>query len=360
MLGARARKVLKEAKIGLVLLLNTNAEDPNFIYATGLLGGLFEGNLLLITRKGITLFTSPLEYELAKEQLRGGIRVVNLDSKEKLGILISQVKGKTVGINGNFVPYNSYRRVKKKLKIRRAVDVSQAFEKARAVKERDEISRIRHANRITKAAITMVQKSLKVGMSEKEVAAMFDSLILKMGADATAFPSIVCFGKNAALPHHGPDNTRLKYGDFVLIDVGVKVKNYCSDVTRTMIFGNDAGRIKDYAKKKRIIEVVKEAQRLALLTIRAGVKGEKPHVTAQKYIDSADKGAYKGTFIHSLGHSIGIEVHDGSGRFLSAGSKMVLKAGMVSSVEPGIYIPGFGGARFEDDIMVTKKGYKIL
>ncbi len=359
-LGERIRKIFKEAKVERILLVNTNSEDPNFIYVTGLLGGLFEGNLLLITRKKITLFTSPLEYGLAKEQLKNGIRVVNLNSKERMNLLVNQVKGKTVGINGSFVPYNSYRRIKRKMKIRNMVDVSQAFEKARAVKDQEEIRRIRIANRITKTAISRVQRSLKAGMTEKDAAATFDSLILKLGADSTSFPSIVCFGKNAALPHHGPDGTRLKYGDLVLIDVGVKVRNYCSDVTRTTIFGSEAGRIKDYARKKRIINIVKEAQRLAMLTIKEGIKGEKPHVTAQRYIDAADKGAYKGTFIHSLGHSIGIEVHDGSGRFLSAGSTMILKEGMVSSVEPGIYIPGFGGARFEDDILVTKKGYKIL
>ncbi len=359
-LKRRIAKVLGAAKVERVLLANTGSEDPNFVYMTDLLGGLFEGNFLLITKRGVTLFTSPLEYELAREQLHNGIRIVNLDGKDKINMLIKEVKGKSVGINGNFLPYNSYMRITKRLKAGTLVDVSDAFERTREVKDDEEIARIRKANAITKRAILQVQKNLKVGVTEKDVARQFGNLILEMGADSISFDSIVCFGKNAALPHHGPDETKLRYGDIVLIDVGVKVRNYCSDVTRTMIFGTDKAKISDYDKKARIIGIVKEAQRAAIGSIKEGVKGDRPHIIARDYIDKADNGKYKGTFMHALGHSVGIEVHDGSGRFLSPGSKLVLKEGMVSSVEPGIYIPGFGGARIEDDIMVTKKGATVL
>ena len=109
--------------------------------------------------------------------------------------------------------------------------MSKAFDKARQIKDSGEIKRIKDANKITKRAVAEVQKGSKVGMTEKQAAAEFDSLILRLGVDGTSFPSIVCFGKNAALLlHHSPDHTKLKYGDFVLIDVGVKLDNYCSDV----------------------------------------------------------------------------------------------------------------------------------
>ena len=343
-----------------ILITNTNSADPNFIYLTDLVGGLFEWSMLLATKSKVILFTSPLEYELAREQLRNGIQIVNLDKKEKLQILIDAVKGKKIGINARFVPYDTYVHLKKRLKIKEFVDVSGAFDAARQVKGSIELDRIAAANRITKRAIAQVYKSLRVGMTEKEAAAEFEYLILKHGADGTSFPSIVCFGRNAALPHHGPDGTRLRYGDFVLIDVGVKLDNYCSDVTRTTIFGSDRRRIEDYRRKAEILRIVKHAQSLAIKSIHAGQIGEKPHLIAEKHINSAANGRYKGTFIHSLGHSIGIEVHDGEGRFLTPGSKLILKPGMVTSVEPGIYVPGFGGARFEDDIVVTKKGARIL
>ncbi|MEM3838965.1 MAG: Xaa-Pro peptidase family protein [Candidatus Micrarchaeaceae archaeon] len=359
-LDRRISAVLKNAGVGIILLVNTNSEDPNFIYMTDLRGGLFEGNFLLISKKGATLFTSPLEYELAKGQLSNKIKIVNLDSTEKVELLERELKGKEIGINGNFLPYNSLRRIKKRFKLGKIVDVSNAFEEARRIKDNGEISRIRMANKITKNAIAKVQAELKVGMTEKEVARRFGNYILEYGADGTSFDSIVCFGKNSALPHHAPDMTKLKHGDLVLIDVGVKVGNYCSDVTRTIIFGDPKVPIKDYEKKKRIIQVVKEAQAAAIASIKQGVAGKTPHLVASGIIDRADGGAYKGSFIHSLGHSIGIEVHDGSGRFLSPESELVLKAGMVSSVEPGIYIPGFGGARIEDDVLVTENGALIL
>ncbi len=358
-LRTRLRKVFSGAKgLRQIIITNTNSADPNFIYMTDLIGGLFEWSILLITRTKVTLFTSPLEYELAREQLRNGIRVVNLDSKKKVDILIRAVKGKRVGINSSFVPYGTYTHLKKRFKVKGFVDVSEAFELARQVKGSDELNRIAAANKITKKAIALVQNKLKAGMTEREAAAEFDSTILGLGADGVSFPSIVCFGKNAALPHHGPDDTKLKNGDFVLIDVGVKLHNYCSDVTRTMIFGK--ADKKDYKRKLELLNTVKEAQKAAIKSIKEGRKGEAPHVIAENYINSAIGGRYKGTFIHALGHSIGIEVHDGSGRFLSPGSKLILKSGMVSSVEPGIYVPGFGGARFEDDIVVTKNGARIL
>lgn len=358
-LRSRLGKVFSRAgSLKQIVITNTNSADPNFLYLTDLSGGLFEWSMLLATRNEVTLFTSPLEYELAREQLGDSIKVVNLDKKEKLDILISKVKGRIVGINSEFVPYNTYVHLKKRLGVKKFVDVSEAFELARQIKDPEELRRIASANKITKAAIAMVQKRLVEGMTEKAAAAEFESAILELGADGVSFPSIVCFGKNAALPHHGPDNTRLKKGDFVLIDVGVRLHNYCSDVTRTMIFSK-AGK-EDYKRKLELLNTVKEAQEIAIKSIKEGRKGEAPHVIAENYINSAFAGRYKGTFIHSLGHSIGIEVHDGSGRFLSPGSRLILKSGMVTSVEPGIYVPGFGGARFEDDIVVTKGGARIL
>lgn len=356
-LMGKTKKVFGFAKnINKILIINTSSQDPNFIYMTDFSGGLFESSFLLVERKKATLFTYSLEYEIAKQQAPKSMKVINLNSKEKFELLKKEVKGIKIGVNESFIPYRTYKNIKKRLKPRRIVDVSAAFEKAREIKTDREIKQIGMAAKITKKAIAEAQKTLKIGITEKEVATNFENATLRLGADDLAFGSIVCFGKNAALPHHNPDNTKLKKGDFVLIDVGAKVGNYCADITRTIIFGKD----KDYAEKLKILNIVKDAQKKAIAQIKEGAIGGNVHLTAQKYIDGADKGEYKGTFIHSLGHSIGIEVHDGSGGFLSPGSKLVLKEGMVTSVEPGIYLPGFGGVRFEDDILVTKKGAIIL
>lgn len=356
-LKERINKVFSSAKsLNKILLVNTNSQDPNFVYLTDFSGGLFEGSYLLVTRTGITLFTSPLEYHTAKEQEIKGMRIVNMDSKEKFRLLTNAVKGAVIGVNERFIPYSAYRNIKKRLKPKRIVDISAAFSKAREVKDAEEIRRIRAGARITKNAIHQVQKKLKVGITEKELSAEFDNLMLKLGSDRPSFNTIVAFGRNAALPHHMPDSTRLKYGDFVLIDAGAMVKNYASDITRTIIFGYNKSKIKDYKKKMMILNTVSKAQKKAIEAIRQGANGGGIHMIAQNIIERADGGKYKGTFIHSLGHSVGIEVHDGYGRFLSPNSDLTLKEGMVTSVEPGIYLPGFGGVRFEDDILVTKKG----
>ncbi|MDE1768338.1 MAG: aminopeptidase P family protein [Candidatus Micrarchaeota archaeon] len=358
----RLQKIFKHTKVSKILLVNTSSQDPNFVYLTDFYGGLFEGSILLVEKNGVTLFTYPLEYETAKSQAIKGMKIINLDKKEKFNLLINSAKGKAIGVNESFIPFKTYKNIKKRMKPKSITDISEAFLYAREVKDTEEITRIRKANKITKKAIDHVLKNLRIGMTEREAASEYENYIQTLGADGPSFDSIVCFGANAALPHHMPDNTKLKYGDFVLIDVGAKVHNYCSDVTRTVIFGSNRSKIKDYEKKSRIVNTVYEAQSMAISKIKEGAIGSSIHKIAEKHINSAFGGIYKGTFIHSLGHSIGIEVHDGTvgSRALSPGSNLKLKQGMISSVEPGIYIPGFGGARKEDDIVVTKKGCEVL
>lgn len=362
-LRARLAKVFANAGgADSILLVNTGFQDPNFTYITDFRGGLYEGNLLLLRRNKAVLATYTLEYEMARRQAPKGMDVVRIEGRKSIDALAKKVKGTVIGMNCSFVPYRTYMRISKRMKPKRIVDVSDAFAKAREIKDYEEIRRISKASSITKKAIAITISKLKAGMTEKEAAAVYENAIMLLGADGTSFGSIVCFGKNAALPHHVPDGTRLKYGDFVLIDVGSKVGNYCSDVTRTILFGKDRKRIKDYAAKSRVLEVVEEAQKAAISGIREGISGSSIHAIASGYIDRAYGGRYKGTFIHSLGHSVGIETHDATagGGFLSPGSKLILRKGMISSVEPGIYIPGFGGARREDDILVTKDGCRIL
>ena len=172
------------------------------------------------------------------------------------------------------------------------------------------------------------------------------------------FPTIICFGANAAMPHHMPDDTKLGANEFVLIDCGSRYRNYCSDVTRTFIYKPDR-KIAKYKKMLDMYNVVAQAQRIGMSEVMAGAQGKAAHLAAQDCIDKASKGVYKGTFIHSLGHPIGVEVHDvGVGLYPSEKDK--LREGMVVSVEPGIYIPGFGGVRIEDDVLVTKKGMRVL
>jgi Xaa-Pro dipeptidase len=337
-----------------VLLMNTGAADPNFHYLTGFTSGLFEDSVLVATSRRLYLITSVLEYQTALDQRTRNMRVISsgYDGKAAKRWLLKLVKGKKIGINGSFLPANTFKRLKSKYKPKKLIDVSKSLLKARLIKGEDEILKIRKAVRITKTAMQRIQKYFKTGITELQLAAQFDFIQMSLGASGPSFDTIVCFGKNAALPHHSPGNTRLKKGDFVLIDAGAKIANYCSDITRTFIFAGSGN-----ARQKEMLETVRKAQREAILAIEPSKDGKTIHTLAESVINSAYGGKFKGRFIHSLGHSLGLEVHDGPG---FSRQSLKLRLGMVLTVEPGIYIPGFGGVRLEDDILITQNGCKIL
>jgi Xaa-Pro dipeptidase len=355
----RIDKVFKNAEVDAILLLNTKTEDGNFLYLTGFDAGAFEGTAMIVTRRELVFFVSALDYEIAKEQRPVEMTVVEIESGEDIKkSMRAHLNGKVVGVNESFLPHASYKRIKNYSGARRLIDVSKAFCEARAIKDEEEIKYMKIANRITKSALSEMKSYLKAGMTEKEIAATIEYFMRKHGADGTAFSSVVSFGKNAALPHHMPDNTKLVPNSFVLMDVGARYKNYCADVTRTLIFKPD----KESEKYKRMLmmyKTVEEAQKITLRTMKCGVEASKPHIDAENFINAAHDCAFKGKFIHSLGHSVGIDVHDGR-IGLSPNMHFKLREGMVFSDEPGIYEVGFGGVRIEDCVLVTKNGGVIL
>ena len=358
-IAKRLGRIFDNANVDAVVILNTNVQDSNFTYLTGLAGGSFEGSMVIASRTRATLLISPLEYQVAKEKHPEEMDVVCVESrKQMLGIIKKRLKGKTVGINGGFLPYNQYSRLRKIAKPKRIVDVSGALMKARETKDWDEIEMIGIANNIVKKAFSKIEEQFKAGVTERFVARRFNELMAEYGADRPSFDTIVCFGANSAVPHHIPGNAKLARNSFVLIDAGARYMGYCSDVTRTFIFKPDKKSGK-YKRMAEIYDTVKEAQRLAFLSIRPGVACEVPHIKAEKFIDGAHGGRYKGLFIHGLGHTIGIDVHD-LGPSLAPGVKEKIREGMVFSDEPGIYISGFGGVRIEDDVLVTKDGARYL
>ncbi len=346
----------KKARVA--LLINTANTDPNFSYLTGFTG-TFEGSLLIALPKKEILLVSPLEYGVAKKMKPKEMQIVLMESRKKIEATLKKyLKGKTVGINGSFMPFRLYKRLKKLSGAKRLVDISEAFYSARNIKDESEIAMIRGANSIIKRALRKIPKYFKDGVTEREIATKLNELAIEFGGDGPSFPTIVCFGANSAIPHYVPADARLEPNSFVLIDCGTKYGNYCSDVTRTFIY-KPKKKSEKYRKMMDMYKTVKEAQLLALKSVKPGVKGSVPHNIAAEHIDKAFNGRYKGKFIHTLGHAIGIEVHDpGTGFFPSETDK--LREGMVISDEPGIYVNGFGGVRIEDDVLVTKKGAKIL
>lgn len=220
----------------------------------------------------------------------------------------------------------------------------------RCIKKEEEIKNIKEACQIAVKTYEYILSFVKVGMSEIEVANEMVHYMKKNGAEKESFDTIVVSGKRGALPHGKPSNKLIEDGDFITIDFGGVYNHYCSDITRTFQIGN-----KDNDKIKEIFDVVLEAQKAAISAIRPGKRCCDIDLVARNVISEKGYGTY---FTHNLGHSMGILCHE-EPRF-SPNEEMILKIGMVLTVEPGIYIENIGGVRIEDDVLVTEYGCEVL
>jgi len=252
---------------------------------------------------------------------------------------------KTLGIEEDNLTVGEYKFIKKHFKKIKHFPVNQL----RVTKTADEIAKIQKACDMGDQTFQFIVKQIKVGVSEKQIAGELEKFIKDQRAELS-FPTIVAFGKNSAVPHHQTSDKRLTINDkFVLLDFGVKYQDYCSDMTRTIFFGEPA------AKQKEIYQVVLEAQKKAVELINKGQrKASEIDKVARDYIVKAGYPSIP----HSLGHGIGLEVHELP--YISHKSKQELKEGMVFSIEPGIYLPNFGGVRIEDLYVLEKTGLKQI
>jgi Xaa-Pro aminopeptidase len=348
----RARKLFSnlDGSIGAVLIVNSRTPflDDNFRYLTDAIGGVFESSIAVATTNGVTIITSSLEEEIAA---KSGCRVMVASDREGMGSeLRACMKGKkTVGVNMSGISHAMMKWVRKNLKDVRLKDVSKQLSKTRMVKEEEEIARISKAASIASKVAGDIPAFLRPGITEKCAAAEVDYLLRGYGADGTAFETIVAFGPAAALPHHMPGNRRLGRGSVALFDFGASYMNYKSDMTRTFFTKPLNGRM------SKIYEVVAEAQRAAISSIAPGVKAKRVDIAAREVIGKA---GYAERFIHSTGHGLGISEHDPG--VIAEKSKDILEKNMVVTIEPGIYLPGKGGIRIEDDVLVTRDGVRIL
>ena len=229
------------------------------------------------------------------------------------------------------------------------VDSAAAFKKSMAVKSQSEIDNITLACKATDKAFCELLNQIKEGMTENEVAALLEYLMRKNGASGTSFDTICAFGANGSVPHHATGTPKLKFGDAVLIDFGCKINGYCSDCTRTFLFGDDG----NHGEFKALYEKVLFAHMLVKQEFRSGMTGRQGDAIARDYLAKYDLAKY---FTHSLGHSLGINIHEAPN--LTPTDETVFSDGMVFSDEPGIYIAGKLGIRIEDT--VTLSGDKVL
>jgi len=271
------------------------------------------------------------------------------DSEDPLKMLSSLIKkDKPIGIDGRWDAgfLLDLMEITKDLSLKQ---LSPIISELRMVKDADEIALMKSSSLLNDTAMEKIIDLVSEMLPEKYLAKAIKNIFEREGADGVSFEPIVGYGQNTSNPHHMPTNTKLKDGDAVLIDMGCIKNFYCSDMTRTVFFG------KSIENMKNIYQIVLEANLKAIEKAKPGLKACEIDATARNYIESKGYGKY---FTHRTGHGVGIEIHEKP--YISSNSEEILTSGMIFSIEPGIYLPGVGGVRIEDLVLVTDNGCEVL
>lgn len=330
------------------ILLVNGPPDATFFWATGLHeGGTFEGSAAILRPGQAPLVvTSTLEEQTARKS-DNDVEIYE-SQDEFLDLLDEELDDdETVGLNHDRLTLSRYEQLDDDVDVGSWVDASDEIEQTRLVKDREEVEAIERACGITDAIAERIDELLGEAETEAELAAEIVHAIRRAGA-TTSFEPIVAAGPGSAEPHYFPSDVPLGDGP-LLVDMGAKRAGYCSDITRTFSIGEPS------AEFARMHQVVLDAQQAALDAIEPGATGPEIHEAVEAVIDETP---FEGRFIHSTGHSLGVEVHDGPG--LSASSEVTLEEGMVFTVEPGVYVPDTGGVRVEEDVVVSEDGCRRL
>jgi len=254
-----------------------------------------------------------------------------------------------LGFEQNEITFGLYQSYAGSLNPIELIPTDQLVEKLRMYKDSAELKIIQEAADLADQTFSYILTKLTPGISEKEIALDMEIYMRKHGATSSSFDTIVASGERSALPHGVASERILQLNEFVKLDFGAYYQGYCSDLTRTVVLG------KPTEKHKQIYDIVLEAQLQALDKLKPGMTGREADAVARDVIRKAGFADYFG---HGTGHGLGMEIHEAPR--LSLQSDAVLEAGMVVTVEPGIYIPGFGGVRIEDDVVITENGIRIL
>jgi len=322
---SRVREYLARKKLAACLITGT----PNIFYLTGLLR---VPGILLVDKNASTFFTPAMF--LAESRDNPGHKGVEILAYEKFArVLKSLLKTGFIDSETTVARLDSWRGQGRGP----WVACPDFVQEIRMVKEEPELVLIRRAGRITRQVAGRVAGRLKEGVTELDIAAEVLYEVRRAGGNAEAFAPVVAFGPNAAHAHHEPGRKRLRKNEPALIDVGAEVAGYKSDATRTLF---PCGRSREL---REIFRLVREAERRCVAKARPGVCGGAVHTLAVEYF--RDRGVEK-YFTHGLGHGVGIEIHERPA--LNAASRDILRANMVFTIEPGLYLPGVGGVRLED------------
>lgn len=347
----RLRKYLKAENLDAAFVffpLDTGTFLPNVRYLSGFSGS---SGALFITRSKAFFITDSRYTEQAKQQVSGCTIVVSRKPPVSALEDIKEARGKNlkIAVETDGMTVAQKKKLMTVLPEGILVDTTDMVEELMLCKEAVEIAQIKKAVEISDVAFERILGIVKPGLREKEIAAEMEYQMKMLGAEKEAFETIVASGPRSAMPHGIASEKKLKKGEFVTFDFGAFYNGYCSDITRTIVLG------KATARQKKIYNIVARAQMAAIRKVRAGVTGKEVDKAAR---DTINRAGYGKNFGHGTGHGIGLQVHGGP-RVSPLGTQP-LKSNMVITIEPGIYIAGWGGVRIEDDVVVRPKGGLVL
>lgn len=323
--------------------------DPNNrFYLSGFTGST---GVLLIGLEKCYFLTDFRYLEQVKEQCPGYelIKVEQQSVFASLRQVLKGIKGEKLFFEENHLTVKEYSELKEVLPNLAILPGSGIVEELRMVKDAEEISLMRQAMAIGDAAFQHILQMIKPGVAEQELALELEFFMRRQGASGTAFDTIVASGPRSALPHGVASERKLQQGDFITMDFGAIYQRYNSDMTRTVVLGEPT------AKQQEIYQIVLEAQLAGLAAVKAGVPAKAVDAAARRIITERGYGEYFG---HGTGHSVGLAIHEKPA--VNTRDETILQPGMVITIEPGIYLPEWGGVRIEDSVLVTEEGCEIL
>lgn len=340
---AGLREVMKEQHMEAIWITN----DVNRRYLTGFTGS---SGYVLITLDQAYLLTDFRYMTQAPEQAKDFVVVEHGPSvNDNLKQLLQEARISRLGFEEDHTSFSTYRKYESDLKPCELVPVSGMVEELRMFKDNDELKIMKEAADLVDKTFLHMLEVLNPGVSEWDACLELETFMRKHGASGPSFETIIASGERSALPHGAASSKIMQNTEFVTMDFGAIYNGYCSDITRTVFLGEPT------AKHREIYDIVLEAQMHTLEQLKPGMTGREGDALAR---DTIVRYGYGDMFGHSTGHGLGMEVHEQPR--LSKLSDTILKPGMVVTVEPGIYIPGFGGVRIEDDIVITDTGVRRL
>ena len=335
--------------------MRKNRIDVCFIadrYNTRYLSG-FSGtsSYILISSKRAYFYTDARYFERVEKDLNGiyHTKLLGKTPWRKIEDCINNLSCKIIGFEET-IPYVIFKRLRTIARDeRRMKECGHLIRNLRMIKDEYEIESIQKAAALTDEIFSRILDFIKPGRREIDIARRIKKISLSLGIDAMAFPPIVASGPNAAVPHHEPGARTLESGDVLILDFGATFNGYCADMTRTIFIG------KPHPRMRKIYRIVHQAQQIGLQSLRVGIRARSVDRKVRQFINHM---GYAKQFIHGLGHSLGLEIHESPA--LSQVAEGYVRAGMLFTIEPGIYVSGEGGVRIEDTVLVEPTGIQIL